>query len=365
MSKIKDIVQHLENIAPLAYQESYDNAGLIVGDASKNVRNVLITLDVTEEVIDEAISKNCELIVAHHPIIFKGLKKLTSSNYVERTVIKAIKNDIAIYASHTNLDNIKNGVNAKIAEKLGLVNTEILSPKNGVLGKLSVFVPRENTDELKSALHQAGAGQIGEYKDCAFETVGKGSFLPSDEANPTIGKKGQLETVDEHKIEVIFPLHLKSKILRAMKKAHPYEEVAYYLHQLENTYDDLGAGMIGELEESMGAIEFFDYLKEKMSLSVIKHTEEISRKIKRVAICGGAGSFLISQAKNRQADIYISSDIKYHEFFDADKRLIIADIGHYESERFTNEIFYATLKENFANIALHLGQTVTNPIKYY
>jgi dinuclear metal center YbgI/SA1388 family protein len=363
--KVKEIINIIEDFAPLSYQESYDNAGLIVGDAAKNVSNILITLDVTEHVIDEAISKNCELIVAHHPIIFAGLKKLTGSNYVERTVIKAIKNDIAIYASHTNLDNIKNGVNTKIAEKLGLINTEILSPKKGFLGKLSVFVPKENADEVKSALHQAGAGQIGEYKDCAFETAGKGSFLPSDQANPRIGNKGKLEKVDEHKIEVIFPMHLKNRVLSAMKKAHPYEEVAYYLHQLENTYDDLGSGMIGEIDHEMEPKDFFDYLKEKMDLSVIKHTTDINRKIKRVAICGGAGSFLISQAKNRQADIYISSDIKYHEFFDADKRLIIADIGHYESERFTNEIFYAILKENFANIALHLGQTVTNPIKYY
>jgi len=365
MSKIKDIVQHLESIAPLAYQESYDNAGLIVGDASKTVNNILITLDVTEDVIEESISKKCELVIAHHPIIFKGLKKLTGSNYVERTVIKAIKNDIAIYASHTNLDNIKDGVNAKIAEKLGLRNTKILSPKSGVLGKLSVFVPKENAGELKSALHEAGAGQIGEYKDCAFESSGTGSFLPSENSNPSIGKKGELEHVDENKIEVIFPLQLKNKVLNAMKRAHPYEEVAYYLHQLENTYEDLGSGMIGEIEEEMEPLDFFDYLKERMGLKVIKHTAVLNRKIKRVAICGGAGSFLISQAKNKQADIFISSDIKYHEFFDADERLIIADIGHYESERFTNEIFYAILKENFANIALHLGQTVTNPIKYY
>ncbi|WP_340153259.1 Nif3-like dinuclear metal center hexameric protein [uncultured Marivirga sp.] len=365
MSKIKDIVQHLESIAPLDYQESYDNAGLIVGDASKTVSNILISLDVTEEVVEEAKAKNCELIVAHHPIIFKGLKKLTGSNYVERTVIKAIKNDIAIYASHTNLDNISTGVNAKIAEKLSLLNTEVLSPKKGQLGKLSVFVPQENTNELKKALHQAGAGQIGEYKDCAFESSGKGSFLPTEKANPSIGKSNKLETVDENKVEVIFPMHLKNKVLSAMHNAHPYEEVAYYLHQLENTYDDLGSGMIGEIAEPMEPTDFLDYLKERMGLKVIKHTKEINRKIKKVAICGGAGSFLISQAKNKQADIYISSDIKYHEFFDAEERLIIADIGHYESERFTNEIFYAVLKENFANIALHLGQTVTNPIKYY
>ncbi len=365
MNTVAEITNYLNKIAPPSLQESYDNAGLLVGDPSKKVSNVLITLDVTEEVIDEAKAKNCELIVAHHPIIFKGLKRLTGSNYVERTVIKAIKEDIALYACHTNLDNVKHGVNAKIAEKLGLSSLQILSPKKQKLAKLSVFVPNSDAEKVKEALFEAGAGQIGEYKDCAFESAGTGSFRPSENANPTIGSKGELEKVNETKVEVIFPVHLKSAILNAMRKAHPYEEVAYYLHQLENDYSEIGAGMFGMLEKPMDEVAFMDYLKEKMNLQTIKHTPLLGKKVQRVAVCGGSGAFLIKNAIAAKADFYISADIKYHEYFDADKQLVIADIGHYESEIFTNELFYALLKEKFANIALHLGQTVTNPIKYY
>ncbi len=365
MIKIKDIIKLIESVAPKFYQENYDNAGLIIGDSEATVSNILITLDVTEAVVQEAKEKGCELIVAHHPIIFQGLKKLTGSNYVERTVIKAIKEDIAIYAAHTNLDNVQHGVNAKICEKIGLINPKILSPKKGQLAQLSVFVPEENAEALKKALHEAGAGQIGEYKDCAFESSGTGSFVPSDKANPSIGTKGEPEMVNERKIEVIFPVYLQNKILQAMKAAHPYEEVAYYLYQLENEYAEIGSGMIAEMESSMTETEFLDHLKEKMNLKVIKHTSFLNKKIKTVAVCGGSGAFLIKQAIAKKADVYISADIKYHEYFDADNKVLIADIGHFESEIFTNELFYEILRENFANIALHLGETVTNPIKYY
>lgn len=365
MIKIKEVINHLNSIAPLAYQESYDNAGLIVGDAENEVKKILITLDVTEAVIQEAKDKNCELIVAHHPIIFKGLKKLTGSNYVERTVIKAIRENIAIYASHTNLDNVKHGVNAKIASKIGLQNLQILAPKQQQLAKLSVFVPEENAVELKKALHNAGAGQIGEYNDCSFESKGTGSFSPSEKANPTIGQQGQAEQVQELKIEVIFPVHLKNIVLSAMRNAHPYEEVAYYLHQLENEYADVGSGMIGELAIPLTEEEFLVHLKETMNLQVVKHTHFINKKIKTVAVCGGSGAFLIKAARAQKADAYVSADIKYHEYFDAEDKLLIADIGHYESEIFTNELFYEILREKFANIALQLGETVTNPIKYY
>jgi dinuclear metal center YbgI/SA1388 family protein len=365
MSKIKDIIQYLNTIAPLAYQESYDNAGLLVGNAEEEVKKILITLDITEDVVQEAKDKNCELIVAHHPIIFKELKKLTGTNYVERTVIKAIQNNIALFAAHTNLDNVKHGVNAKICEKLGLKHLQILVNKPNQLMKLSVFVPNESSDIVKTALHDAGAGQIGEYKNCAFESEGLGSFLPSDDANPKIGSKGKLEKVKETKLEMIFPIYQKNKILHAMKAAHPYEEVAYYLHQLENEDASIGAGMIADLPESMTEMEFLAHLKQKMGLKVIKHTNLTNKKIKKIAVCGGSGSFLINEAIAQKADVYVSADIKYHEYFDADNKILIADIGHYESEIFTNELFYELLREKFANIALHLGETVTNPIKYY
>ena len=365
MVYIKDIVQHLDSVAPSSLQESYDNAGLLVGNYEEEVKGILITLDMTEAVIEEAIKKGCNLIVAHHPIIFKGLKQLTGRNYVERTVIKAIKADIALYACHTNLDNVQHGVNAKISEKIGLKDLKILAPKQQMLNKLSVFVPIEHAESLKSALFEAGAGQIGEYSDCAFETVGEGSFTPSDQANPSIGEKGKAEKVNEKKIEVIFPAHLQSKILQAMKNAHPYEEVAYYLHQLENKYEGIGAGMLGYLKEPMSEEKFMDHLKKSMGLEVFKHTPLLGKKVQKIAVCGGSGAFLIEHAKRAKADFYITADVKYHEYFDADRQIVIADIGHYESEIYTNELFYAILKEKFTNIALHLGQTVTNPIKYY
>jgi len=365
MTTIADIVNHLNQIAPPALQESYDNAGLLVGNGQAQVTNILITLDITEAVIDEAKSKGCELIVAHHPIIFKGLKRLTGSNYVERTVIKAIKEDIALYACHTNLDNVKHGVNAKIAEKIGLTNLRILSPKKQQLGKLSVFVPSSDADSVKQSLFAAGAGQIGAYNDCAFESSGTGSFTPAENANPKIGKTGTPEKVSEIKIEVVFPFYLKNSILSAMMASHPYEEVAYYAHLLENDNNEIGAGMIGELPTELDEKTFMDHLKSKMNLSTLKHTALLNKKVKKVAVCGGSGSFLIKDAINAKADFYVSADIKYHEYFDADQALVIADIGHYESEIFTNELFYAVLTEKFANIALHLGQTVTNPIKYY
>ena len=279
MLKIKDIVNHLEDYAPPAYQESYDNAGLIVGDASNEVKGILITLDSTEEVIDEAIEKGCNLVVAHHPIVFSGLKKITGRNYVERTIIKAIKNDIAIFAAHTNLDSVKNGVNNRICDLIGLQNRRILAPKKGLLKNLTVFVPHEDADRLREALNNAGAGQLGDYKNCSFQTKGLGTFEPSENANPYIGKSGKLERVKETRIELIFPAYLEGEIIRAMYETHPYEEVAHYIHALENTFEEVGAGMIGELNTEMHPDQFFAHLKKTMNLTVIRHTKLIGGKI--------------------------------------------------------------------------------------
>lgn len=365
MFKIKDITSYLNQYAPPAYQESYDNAGLIVGNPEEEVKGIMINLDVTEAVVEEAIQKGCNLIVAHHPIIFKGLKQLTGKNYVERTVLKAIKNDVAIYAAHTNLDNVHNGVSKRICDKIGLQNTKTLSPKTHQLAKLSVFVPNENAKELLQALNNAGAGQIGNYENCSFQSEGTGTFQPNAAANPSIGSAGELEHVAETKIEVLLPTYAKNSVLKAMNEAHPYEEVAYFMHLLENEHQQVGSGMYGKLASPMNEAEFLAHLKESMQLPLIRHTPLLNKPIETVAVCGGSGSFLIKQAANVGADIYITGDVKYHEFFDAEEKLIIADIGHYESEIFTNDLFYEILKENFANIALHLGETVTNPINYY
>lgn len=364
MTKIKDIINYLEQFSPPSYQESYDNAGLLTGNKNASVEGILISLDATEAVIDEAISRKCNLIVSHHPVIFRGLKKLTGSNYVERTIIKAIKNDIALYAIHTNLDNVHTGVNRKIAEKLSLKNLRILAPKNDQLQKLTTFIPRENTDEVMEAVYQAGAGAIGDYSKCSFRVAGTGTFLPNDEANPHIGEAGKLEKVEEDRVEVIFPRYLKNQVVAALKKAHPYEEVAFYLYDLANENQEIGSGMIGELEKPMAAGEFIGYLKEKMGLKVVKHTHLQKKQVKKVAVCGGAGSFLLKHAISQSSDIFISSDFKYHEFFDAEDKIIIADIGHYESEVFTKELVYEILYKNFSNIALHLCMVNTNPVTY-
>jgi dinuclear metal center YbgI/SA1388 family protein len=361
---IRDVVSHLESVAPPSYQESYDNAQLLVGNPGDEVTGVLCTLDVTEAVVDEAVSKGCNLIVAHHPIIFKGLKSLTGKNYVERTVLKAILEKIAIYAIHTNLDHVAHGVNGKIAEKIGLIHPKILAPKNEILTKLVTFAPLEETDKILNSLFAAGAGIIGEYKNCSFRGMGTGTFLPMENANPTVGFIGIREDVEENRIEVMFPTYLQEKVIRALKQAHSYEEVAYYLHPIANAHQEVGAGMIGELEIEMTEGAFLAHLKKQMQLQVVKHTPLLGKKIKKVALCGGAGIFLLGAAKRSGADIFITSDVKYHEFFDADGQLILADIGHYESEFFTKELLMDILSHKFSNIALYLSNVVTNPISY-
>lgn len=364
VAKIKEIIYFLENIAPRPLQEDYDNAGLLTGNQQAETVNILVSLDVTEAVVEEAISKNCNLIISHHPIIFRGLKKLTGSNYVERTVIKAIKHDIALYAIHTNLDNISTGVNRKIGEKLGIKNMQILSPKNNNLAKLTTFVPSENTERVLDALAEAGAGNIGNYKKCSFRLKGKGTFQPTEDANPYIGRSNVLEEVEEERIEVLFPAYLKSQVLKALQQAHPYEEVAYYLHNLENENQDTGSGMIGELEESMSADAFIVFLKKVLRVPVIRHTALVKNKVKKVAWCGGSGSFLLKSAIRQQADVFISADFKYHEFFDADDNIIIADAGHYESEQYTQDLLQELLISQFNNINILKTELNTNPIRY-
>ncbi|HEY8401367.1 MAG TPA: Nif3-like dinuclear metal center hexameric protein [Cytophagaceae bacterium] len=362
--KIKEITSFLESIAPLSLQESYDNSGLLVGDPGTEITKVLITLDITEEVIDEAVQEGANLIIAHHPIIFKGLKKLTGSNYVERTVLKAIKNDIALYAIHTNLDNVSNGVNYKIAEKVGLKNVKILLPKKQTLKKLITFIPLEATDKVMSALYKAGAGNIGNYSECSFQMEGTGTFKPNEAANPAIGAANQLEHVTEKRTEVIYPDYAESRIIAALKETHPYEEPAFDIIPLDNENPMAGSGVIGELEESREESDFLKELKARLSLDCIRHTAFTGKKVKKVAICGGSGSFLLKNAVRSGADVYISADFKYHEFFDAEKKILIADIGHYESEVFTKELICEFLIKKFTNIAVVLSKIKTNPISY-
>jgi len=361
---IDEIIQHLETFAPVYLQESYDNAGLIVGEGSSECNGVITTLDATEAVVDEAISKKCNLVVAHHPIIFRGLKKLNGKNYVERTILKAIKNDIAIYAIHTNLDNVKKGVNNKIAERIALQNLQMLQPKEQILKKLITFAPLDNAEDLRKALFAAGAGQLGKYSECSFNTEGTGTFKPEEGADPFVGEIGKRHEEKEMKIEVIFPGYLEQKIIRAMIEAHPYEEVAYDIISLGNYLSDVGSGLIGELENAVGENEFLQKIKTAFNLQVIRHTKLLGKQIKKVAVCGGAGSFLIPVALSNRADVYITSDIKYHEFFDAEDMLLI-DIGHYESEQFTIDLLYDILREKYPNFAVRKTEVNTNPVNYF
>jgi dinuclear metal center YbgI/SA1388 family protein len=361
---IKDVIDYLEAFAPPSYQEDYDNAGLLTGNAMAEVSGVLVTLDCIEAVVEEAILQQCNLIVAHHPTIFRGLKKITGQTYVERTIIKAIKNDIAIYAVHTNLDHVQTGVNKRIAERIGLKNVKILQPKKDTLVKLVTFIPREKTGDVMNALHQAGAGDIGNYKNCSFQVIGEGAFMPTEGAQPHLGKVNQLERVEEVRAEVIFPKHRSPAVLRALKQSHPYEEVAYYLSELINENQEVGAGMIGELDHEMEPIEFLGRLKKAMNTTCIRHTAPL-KNIRKVAVCGGAGSFLLSAAKAQNADIFVSADFKYHEFFDADQKIMIADVGHYESEQFTKDLLQEVLKEKFTTFAIIFSKTATNPLSYF
>lgn len=362
--KIKDITNYLETIAPLAYQESYDNSGLIVGDKNTEVKGILVSLDSTEDIVEEAIEKGCNLVVAHHPIVFGGLKKFNGKNYVERTVIKAIKNDIAIYAIHTNLDNVIEGVNGKIGEKLGLTQTRVLAPKKGMLKKLITYVPLEAKEQVMDALFKAGAGNIGNYSECSFSSNGQGTYLANEKATPYKGDRSKRHHEVEERVEVVYPKNSEGGLIRALEESHPYEEVAYDLITISNTTNQIGAGIIGELEEEVDALTFLKSLKSTMKTNCVRHTKTLGKKIKTVAVCGGAGSFLLRSAIAQQADVFITGDFKYHEFFDAENHLIIADIGHFESEQFTIELLVSILKEKFTTFAVRLTEKETNPIQY-
>lgn len=361
---VQDILRNLEALAPPALQESYDNAGLIVGNAAWECSGILVCLDALPAVIDEAIERKCNLVVAHHPIVFKGLKKINGKNYVEETIIKAIKNDVAIYAIHTNLDNIQKGVNAKIASMLGLQNTKILAPKPGMLQKLVVFVPINHKDAVQDALFAAGAGEIGNYSECSFVVEGQGSFKPGSNAKPFSGETGKRSLEKEVRVEVIFEGWKKSRVLRAMRMAHPYEEVAYYLSNLENELAEAGSGMVGEFHEPMKELEFLEKLRSAFGARMVRHTELLGKVVQKVAVCGGAGIFLLPNAIASGADVYVTADVKYHEFFDADGRILLADIGHYESEQFTSDLLVDHFQQNFPNFAVLKTGLNTNPVRY-
>jgi dinuclear metal center YbgI/SA1388 family protein len=362
--KIKEILAVLEEMAPLAYAENFDNVGLLVGNQNATCSGVLVCHDALETVIDEAISKNCNLVVCFHPILFSGLTKITGKDYVERSIIKAIKNDIAIYAVHTALDNHKNGVNKIFCDALGLTNTKILIPKPNFIQKLTTFTVPENAEKVRKALFMVGAGKIGNYENCSFNSNGTGTYQGTEDSNPVIGERNQFVQTDEIKIEVTFEKYLQSKILKALFESHLYEEVAYEIYDLQNSHQNIGLGMIGELPEEMDELEFLQMVKTQMKADGIRHSAFMNRKIKKVAVLGGSGSEAISKAVQAGADAFLTADLKYHQFYQAENQLLLVDIGHFESERYTKNYIVDYLTKKMPNFAIILSEENTNPVKY-
>lgn len=363
--KIRDLISVIERYAAPELQEDYDNAGLITGNAEWKCSAALCTLDVTIETLKEAKQNSCNLIIAHHPIIFRGLKRINGRNYVEQVVIEAIKNDIAIYAAHTNLDNIVLGVNGMIAKKIGLKDITILRPKNKMLRRLITFAPVDKAEDVRNAVFAAGAGHIGKYSECSFNSEGTGTFKAGEDADPYVGEIGERHHEKEAKIEIVYPFYLENQVVKALIDNHPYEEVAYDIFTMDNVHFGIGAGVIGELEEPKEEKDFLKFIRQIFNANGIRHTELLGKPIKKVAVCGGAGSFLIKKAAQMGADIYLTADIKYHEFFDADAKLVIADIGHYESEQFTIDLLHDLLAEKFPTFAVLKTEVNTNPVRYF
>lgn len=363
--KIKEILSVLEEMTPTAYAEDFDNVGLLVGDSDTEATGILVCHDALETVIDEAVAKKCNLVVCFHPILFSGLKKITGKNYVERAVIKAIKNDIAIYAVHTALDNHQQGVNKIFCDALGLINTKILVPKQNFIQKLVTYTIPENVEQVRNALFDAGAGKIGNYDDCSFNSKGIGTYMGNENSNPEIGERFEFVEAEEIKIEVTFEKHLQNKILKALFSNHVYEEVAYEIYDLQNAHQNIGLGMVGELETPMNESDFLKMVKEKMQTGGIRHSQFLNKSIKKVAVLGGSGSFAIKNAINSGADAFLTADLKYHQFYEAENKLLLADIGHFESERFTKNYIVDYLTKKISNFAIILSEENTNPVKYF
>lgn len=362
--KLYEIISVLEEMAPTPYAEDFDNVGLLVGDANQEINGILVCHDALESVIDEAITEKCNLIVCFHPIIFSGMKKITGKNYVERAVLKAIKNDIAIYSVHTALDNHKNGVNKIMCDALGIQNPKILVPKENFIWKLVTYAPLENANQIRQALFEAGAGNIGNYDNCSFNSMGKGTYRGNEDSNPVIGEKHEFVEGEEQKIEVTFEKHLQNKILKALFESHIYEEVAYEIYQTQNKHQNIGLGMIGELEKEQDEREFLLFVKEKMQCGVIRHSNLLGKKVRKVAVLGGSGSFAINCAIAQKADVFLTADLKYHDFFQAENKIVLADIGHFESERYTKNYIVSFLTKKIPNFAVVLSKENTNPVKY-
>lgn len=363
--KVKELVSYIEELFPLAYQESYDNCGLIIGDVNMEMSGALICFDVNEKIVDEAIENSCNVIISHHPFIFKGIKRINNETIQDKIIRKAIQNNVAIYAAHTNVDNSIDGINRYAADLLSLKHLKILKPIDADLYKIVVFCPEEFSGKVRDALFKAGCGNIGNYDRCSFNTEGFGTFRASEKANPFAGKINEYHFEKEFKIETIVPKYLLNHAIHLMVENHPYEEVAYDVMPLFNKNQNVGAGIIGNLEKPIILKDFFEIVKEKLGVNVLRHnSSSLNTQIQRIAYCGGSGSFLINDAIRSKADIFITGDVKYHDFFDAQNSIVIADIGHFESEHFIQDILFDRLTNFFPKFAVLKTKIITNPVNY-
>jgi len=362
--RIQKVIDVIEEWAPSAHAEDFDNVGLIIGNPQSECKGVLVTHDTLENVVEECIKKDLNLIVSFHPIIFSGLKKLTQSTYVEKAVSRAIKNEICVYAIHTALDNHRFGVSYALAQNLGLNDIEVLSPKEKTIRKLTTYAPKNEAPTLLEKLYDAGAGKIGNYKECSFITTGKGTFKGNQDSNPNLGIKGKKTEVDEVQINLIFEFSSQQKILHTLFEAHSYEEVAYEVFSLENKNQTIGMGSLGQLENEMDEEVFINWVQDKLNIDMVRHSKTIGKKIKKVAVLGGSGSFAISAALGANADAFITADLKYHDFFQAENKILLIDAGHYETEQFTKKLIHDNLIKKLPNFAIALSESITNPVNY-
>ena len=369
---IQHVINELNILAPLNYAEDFDNVGLLVGNPNNDLTGILVAHDATKDVVDEALQLGCNLIVCFHPILFKGLKTITGKNYVEKSVIHAIKNDISIVAIHTAFDNDAFGVNDLLRKALDLEKPEILIPKKGTIKKLVTYVPKESTENVKNALFAVGAGAIGNYENCSFVSDGMGSFKGNEHSNPVYGEKGETHQEAEHMLSITFAKHLESKVLSALFRSHPYEEVAYEITTLENKNQKLGLGMVGKLMKSMDCEAFLEHVKSRLGIKFIRHSALIDKKIEKVAVLGGSGAFAIEEAKRSGAQAFVTSDLKYHDFFSAENEILLIDAGHFETEQFIKSFLFDYLSKKITNFApalsggkVILSTTNTNPVKYF
>jgi len=360
--KIKEVISFLENKFPLSWQEDFDNSGIQCGDKERDITGVVVCFDMSEVVIEEAISKGANMVVSHHPIIYRDvIKRIEPTNRVGKILCKALENKILLYSMHTNIDSGKAGGNSLFAQKLELQKLSVLSPKENEFCKLVVFVPSENSVFLRDALFKAGCGNIGNYSHCSFSCEGIGSFKPLADANPHIGQHNRIERVEEERIEMIFSKIKKRQIVEALYQHHPYEEPAFDIFALENTNKDIGLGRVGFLPQPMVAADFIHYVKQKLNVELVRFSGNSKAEISKVAVCGGGGASHIKDALTAGADAYITGDLKYHDFFIPENKMLLVDIGHFEGEHFIREIITSLLKEKFKNFSTYFTE-VESPV---